>query len=386
MINIHISERELQLPDAVIGKLLGIATTRKDIISISAGEPDFKTPKPILDYGKKVISSSTHYSHPKGVPELREALIKKLKAYNKIKTSPENIIVTTGSQEAIITSLLCALDPGEQVVIPNPGYLAYIPAVELVSAQPVYVKLLEEENFELNPDRIKEAIDRKKTKAIIINTPSNPTGTVLSKKILEEIADIAVQYDLYVFSDEAYEKLIYEDKKHISIGSLNGIQDHVASFYSFSKTYAMCGFRVGYCVGPRELIDAMEKTHHYITLTAPHISQLMAIKSLSISNSYIEKMKNEYNRRRKMIVKRLNDLNLVTKTPYGAFYTFSNIQNYSKNSFKFASDLLKKAKVAVVPGTEFGKYGEGYIRCSYATDYHLIEKAMDRIETYLKKL
>src|SRR3989344_3703945 len=343
----HISERELQLPEAQIGRLLKIAAEDKSIISLSVGEPDFITPKPLLSYAKTVIDKSTHYSPTSGIHELREAIVKKLKKDNKINLSPENIMVSCGSQQAIFTALLSTVDPGEQVIVPNPSYLAYIPAIDLVNATPIYFKLEQENNFEINPDKIKEVIDKKKSEVLIINTPSNPTGTVLSKKILEEIADIAVENDLYVFSDEAYEKLIY-DKKHVSIGSLNGMQDYVVTFHTFSKSYAMCGFRLGFAAGPRKLIEAMSK-------------------------------------RRNFLIKRLNEINLETRMPDGAFYAFSNIKNYSKNSNDFAEKILKKAKVAVVPGTEFGRYGEGFIRFSYAANYSLIETAVDRLERFLKR-
>ena len=379
----HISERESQLPDSIIGKLQEIAAEHKDIISLGIGEPDFLTPKPVLDYASKIIKKSTHYTAPKGIKELREAISKKLRKDNKIDANPDNVLVTCGSQEAIFMAILSSLDPSEQIIVPNPSYLGYIPAIELADAAPVYIKLEEEDNFEINPDRLKELIDKKKTKAIIINSPANPTGNVLSKKVLEKIADIAVENDLYIFSDEAYEKLIYE-KKHISIGSLNGMEKYVATFQSFSKTYAMCGFRLGYIHGPNKLIEAMTKSSHYVTLCAPNISQLLGIKALSLPNKYTQDMVNEYNRRRKFIVKRLNEIGLRTGMPYGAFYTFSNITSSSKNSLKFSQDLLKKAKVAVVPGTEFGNHGEGYIRCSYATDIKLIAKAMDRIEKFVK--
>ena len=379
----HISERESQLPDSIIGKLQEIAAEHKDIISLGIGEPDFLTPKPVLDYASKIIKKSTHYTAPKGIKELREAISKKLRKDNKIDANPDNVLVTCGSQEAIFMAILSSLDPSEQIIVPNPSYLGYIPAIELADAAPVYIKLEEEDNFEINPDRLKELIDKKKTKAIIINSPANPTGNVLSKKVLEKIADIAVENDLYIFSDEAYEKLIYE-KKHISIGSLNGMEKYVATFQSFSKTYAMCGFRLGYIHGPNKLIEAMTKSSHYVTLCAPNISQLLGVKALSLPNKYTQDMVNEYNRRRKFIVKRLNEIGLRTGMPYGAFYTFSNITSFSKNSLKFSQDLLKKAKVAVVPGTEFGNHGEGYIRCSYATDIKLIAKAMDRIEKFVK--
>ncbi len=378
----HISERETQLPDAVIGEMLKIASENKSIISMGAGQPDFTTPKPILDYAKKVIYKSSAYSNPQGVLELRKAIANKLIKENKIKTNEDNIIVTAGSQEALFVSLLCTIDPGEHVIIPNPGYLAYVPAVELLNGSISYVKLLEEDSFEIDPEKIKEVIDKKKTKVLILNTPANPTGNVLSKKTLEKIADIAIENDIYIFSDETYEKLVY-DKKHISIGSLNGMSDYVLTIQTFSKSYAMCGFRLGYANGPKELIDAMVKSSHYITLCAPHISQLLGVKALQISNKYVEKMRLEYDKRRMYIVSRLNKLGLKTSTPYGAFYAFANIKHLSNNSFNFSKELLNKAKVAVIPGTEFGIYGEGYIRFSYATNLKLIKEGLDRIENFL---
>lgn len=381
----EISLRELELPDAVIGKLLKIAVENKKVISLGPGEPDFKTPKPVLDYAKKVIDKATHYPAPQGLESLREALAKKLRKENKIKLNADNVLVTCGSQHALFAGILATIDPSEQVIVSNPGYLGYIPIIDLANGAPVYAKVVEEENFEINPDRIREVIDKKKTKVIIINSPSNPTGTVLSKKVLEEIADIAVEYDLSVFSDEAYEYLIYDNAKHVSIGSLNGMDKHVVTFQSFSKSYAMPGFRIGYAAGPSDLIKAMSKVAHYITLTAPHISQLAAMKALTISKKYIEEMRKSYDKRRKFIVKRLNEMNLKTIMPKGAFYTFSNIEEYSNDSLKFATSLLNKAKVAMVPGVEFGRYGEGYIRCSYATDIKLIETAMDRVEEFLEK-
>ncbi len=383
---VHISEREQQLPEAVIGRLLKIASEDKNILSLSVGEPDFITPKPILDYAKTIIKKSTHYAPTQGIKELREAISKKLKKDNKIKADPENIIVTVGSQEAMFSSLMCILDPGEQVIVPNPCYLAYTPAIELLNATPIYVKLEQDEDFEINPDRIKEAIDKKKTKAIIINTPSNPTGSVLTKKTLEEIADIAIENDLYIISDEAYEKLIYDNAKHISVGSLNGMQKHVVTVHTFSKSYAMCGFRIGYLHGPRNLTEAITKSLHYLTLSTSTLSQYLALKALSLPDKYTEQMRQEYNKRRLFIVKRLNEIGLTTRMPKGAFYAFSNAKHLGLNSFDFANLLLKKAKVAVVPGTEFGKYGEGFIRFSYAADIKKIKIAMDRIEKFIKTL
>tara|TARA_Y100000310_G_scaffold341676_1_gene441611 strand:- start:8674 stop:9822 length:1149 start_codon:yes stop_codon:yes gene_type:complete len=380
----NLSEREMELPDATIGKLLKIAVEDKAIVSLGPGEPDFDTPKPIVNHLKQLMKKEIgHYSPPGGRAELKEALIKKLKKKNRIKADKENMIVTCGSQESLLLATACTLDVSEQVIIPNPSFLGYLPTFELFNANPVFVKLKEDLKFEVDPDDVRKVIDKKKTKVVILNTPANPTGGVIRKKILEELADIARQYDLYLFSDEAYEDLIY-DKKHFSVGSLNGMEDNIVSFFTFSKSYAMCGYRVGYCVGPDHLINAMTKTHIYSTLSAPTISQMLAVKALSISDKYVQKMAKEYRRRRDLLVKGLNSLNLTTNKPDGAFYTFSNISEYSKNSFKFAHELLAKAKVAVVPGKEFGRDGEGYIRCSYATDYNLIQEAVNRMEKYLK--
>ncbi len=380
----ELSEREVELPDAMIGRLQKIASESKDIISLGPGEPDFLTPKPILNFAKKSFKSSTHYTAAEGMTELREAISKKLRKDNKIKLPKENILVSAGSQAAIFSALLSTLDPGDQIVLSNPSYLGYTPAIDLVSASPSYVKLEEEDKFEINPDEVKKAINKKKTRILILNSPANPTGNVIRKKVLEELADIAVNNDIYIFSDEAYEKIIYDKKPH-SIGSLNGMKDYVLTFQTFSKSYAMAGFRLGYAAGPKELIDAMAKTSHYLTVCPPHFAQLAGINALSMNTKYIDKMVNEYQRRRDFIVKKLNDIGLPTVNPDGAFYAFSNIQDYSKNSVNFAKKLIKDIKVAAVPGSEFGKFGEGYLRFSYATDYKLIKKAMERLEDYLKK-
>ncbi len=382
---LHISEREVELPEAVISKLLKIAAEDKKVISLGPGEPDFPAPQPIVEFTREFADKCNHYSPAGGRKELREAICKKLERENNFKdVHPDNVVVTCGSQEAIMLATACTLDVSEQIIIPNPSFLGYLPTFELFDAFPVSLELREDEEWEINPDRLRRLIDPKKTKAIIINTPANPTGNVLSKKTLEAIADLAVQYNLYIFADEAYEKLIYE-KKHVSIGSLNGMQDYAVTFQTFSKSYAMCGYRVGYSVAPRRLAEAMVKTHIYTTLCAPTISQMVAARALEIDKSYIDKMVQEYDKRRKFIVKRLNEIGLKTVMPYGAFYTFSNINNVIDDSFKFSFDLLKKAKVAVMPGKEFGTHGEGYIRCSYATELKKIEEAMDKIEDYVKK-
>jgi aminotransferase len=380
----HISERESELPEAVIGRLLEIAVEHKEIISLGPGEPDFAAPKPITDYTKQIADRCNHYSPPGGRRELKEAIIKKLHKENGIECNPDNIVVTTGSQEALLLGIAAALDVSEQVIIPNPSFFGYLSTSEILTVQPVPLPLREKNKWIIDPDDLKKVADPKKTGALIINSPSNPTGAVIPRKTLEEIADIAVENDFFVFSDEAYEKIIYE-KKHFSVGSLNGMEDYVVTLQSFSKTYAMCGYRVGYACGPAEIIKAMTKMHPYTTISAPTISQMLATRALQIGSSFTRAMVREYRRRRNLISRRLNRMGLHTVRPDGAFYTFSNIGKYDSLSMHFSRKLMTGAKVAVMPGSEFGRFGEGYIRCSFATDYRLIEQAMDRIEKYLKK-
>ena len=377
----HISEREAELPDAVIGKLIKLATEDPRIVSLGHGEPDFSLPKPLQQYASRIAGKYNHYSSPGGVRELREAIAKKLKKDNKVHANPENIVVTCGSQEALMLAVACSTDVSEQIIIPNPSFLGYLPTLELLDTFPVFLELKESDRWQIDTDKLKNLIDRKKTTAILINTPSNPTGTVLDKKVLEEIADIAVEYDLYIFSDEAYEKIIYE-KKHLSIGRFNGMEEHVATFQTFSKSYAMAGYRLGYVAAPTELAQAITKTHIYSTICAPTFSQMLGIKALSLPQKYITHMVNEYKKRGLYIYKRLNEMGLHTLKPEGAFYAFANIGK--KNSQKFAKQLLAKAHVAVIPGSEFGSHGEGYIRMSYATRMDKIKIATDRIEKFLK--
>ncbi len=382
---VHISERDLQLPELEFPEISKIVAEDKRVISLGPGEPNFITPKPILDYARKIIEKATHYSAPQGKLELREAIAKKLKRNNDIEADVDEILVTSGSQTGIFSALLTALDPSEQVLVPSPGYVGYVPAIDLVNATPVFVPLKEEDNFSLNPDVLKRHIDKKKTKVLILNTPSNPTGNIIPRNIMEEIADIAVDNDLWIFADEAYEDITYDGAKNISMASLNGMKDRTITFHTFSKTYAMCGFRLGYASGPKKFISEMKNCHHYMTLSAPEISQFMGIKALSLNSRYIDSMVREYDKRRKFIVKSLNDLGMRTSMPAGAFYTFSNIERFGMNSRDFARKLLHESHVAVIPGTEFGPFGEGYVRCSFATNYDKIETALERMRKFLKR-
>ncbi len=388
MVRRIISERGEELPVSTIGELIKIAEEGKGIISLGPGEPDFDSPRHIVNFAcKRLREGYTHYSPPGGRSELKEAIVKKLKKDNKIDVSPDQVIVTTGSTEAILLALMCSIDPGEGVLIPDPGFLAYKPAVEILNGMPICVPHCERDGFQFKVDEAEKIIIPEKTNVMIINSPSNPTGVVFKKKTLEGIADFVNEYDLLVISDEAYEKLVYDGEKHISFASLNGMEKRTLTLHSFSKTYAMPGFRVGYAAGPENIIKAMKKIHIYSTVCAPTVSQEAALKALRGPQTPVKKMVEEYNRRRELIVKRLNEIpGFSCVEPKGAFYTFPNIKEFGMKSLMFSKWLLRKAKVAVVPGTEFGRCGEGYIRCSYATSYKKIENAMDRVESILKKL
>ncbi len=385
------SERTLELPKTIFPKLFAMAENVKGIISLGPGEPDFSTPKHIIDFAKKKLDEGfTHYSSSGGRPDLRDAIAKKVKKENKIfvNDSQKQVIVTAGSTEALFLAMTGVLDVTEEIIIPDPGFLAYKPMAELISAVPVSLKLSDENGFQVNPDEIKKLVSPK-TRALILNSPSNPTGTVFKKNLLEEIADIAIEHDLIIFSDEAYEKFVFRKAKHVSIASFNGLQENVVSFQSFSKTFAMPGFRVGYAVGPEWLIQDMEKTHVYTSLATSTISQLAALEALRNpeSKKSVELMRKEYEKRNKFICKRFQEIPEfdLKVQPEGAFYAFPKFDSRHGSSIQFCEWLIKKAKVVTIPGTEFGNAGEGFLRFSFATNLKLIEKGMKEIEIALKK-
>jgi aminotransferase len=382
-----ISEREKDLPLSTIGRMLKIAAEDKSIISLGPGEPDFDSPANIIRAGKRALENGmTHYSPVGGRSDFKRAVIRKLRKDNKIDAGEDNIIVTCGSTEAIMLALIATIDPGEGVMIPDPGFLSYKPTVEILNGMPIPVPLEEERGFQLDIDVMERKIIPEKTRVLIINTPSNPTGTAFRKSVLEEVADFVVEHGLIVLSDEAYEKFLYGDAKHVSIGSLNGMENHAVTLQSFSKTYAMPGFRLGYACGPEELIKAMTKLHIFSSLAAPTLSQVAGTEALNGPQGAVEKMRREYARRRKMIIKRVREVpGWSCLEPEGAFYLFPNVKSMKKKSVQVSEWLLKEARVATIPGTEFGMMGEGFIRLSYATAFEKIEKAMDRIEKAVKK-
>lgn len=382
----NLSERTEVIGPSKIEESLRILEQNPEIISLGAGEPDFPAPLNVIKSAKKYLDKGyTHYAPLQGKLELREAIAKKLKKENKMDVNADDIIVTCGSKEALLLAFLVSIDEGDEVLIPNPTYLSYAPIVRMLDGIEIPIQLREEHDFELIVDDLKDFITNR-TKMLAINNPTNPTGAVYSRKTLEDIADFAIENNLMVLVDEAYEKLVYEGK-HVSLASLNGIEDHVITTQTFSKTFSMTGFRVGYAVAPANVIKEMKEFKLTTTLSAPTAFQMAAIDALKKSASYVAGMKSEYARRRKMLIKRLNEIPKIScANPKGAFYAFPNITKLKMNSEKATDFLLKKAKVMTIPGNEFGSYGEGFIRVSYATEYKKIEKALDRIEEVVRKL
>ena len=378
-----LSERVGELPHSEFEEIMKIAKEDDEVISLGPGEPDYDAPQPVIKATIDALrGGKTHYSSIPGLPELREAIAKKLKKENKIELNDplHEVCVTAGSTEGLLMGLMTIVDAGEEVLVPNPSFLAYTPMVDLVTGSAVPYALSHGDGFQIHPEELQEKITNK-TRAIILNSPSNPTGTVLSTKILEEIADIAVENELIVLSDEAYEKFVFGKSRHISMASLNGMQDHVLTFQSFSKSYAMPGFRIGYVAGHPELVHILSKIHIYTSLAAATPNQYGAIAALEMKKSYVERMRKSYDERRKLVLKRMKNLDTlhVEVNPEGAFYVFPKIMN-GKGSTEYAHSVLRKAKVLMVPGNEFGKKGEGFMRISYATSKEKIKEAFERLE------
>lgn len=340
-------------------------------INLGLGEPDFDTPQHIREAAKKALDEGfTHYTVNKGIIELREAISDKLKKDNQISTSPESVIVTVGASEGLQIALNALIDVGDEVLIPDPGFVSYDAAVKLNGGKSVPIKLTEEEEFRVTPQKVQESITSK-TRAVIINSPSNPTGNVMTKEDIKGVAEIADDHDIAVISDEIYEKIIY-DEKHYSPGSYT---DNCITINGFSKVYAMTGFRIGYVAANREFTEEMLKVHQYNTACASSISQKAALAALEGPQDSIDLMVREFRRRRDLIVSRLRDMGINCLEPQGAFYVFPKV----KYPEVFVANGLKK-DVIMVPGISCGVYGEDHVRLSYATSYVEIEEAMDRLE------
>lgn len=383
-----VSNRAEEVPWSGIRKMFNLAAQVPEAVNLSVGQPDFDTPEHIVEAAKRALDEGeTRYTPGLGIPPLREAIARKVWRENKIETDPaKEIMVTVGAMEGIILSLLAIVDPGDEVIIGDPTYTNYEGQIRLVNGQPVRVPALESNDFKMDPDDIEKAIT-KKTKLLIINSPANPTGAVLPRSDLEAIAEIAKRHDLFVLSDEAYERLVYDEVEHISIARLPHMKERTISVFTFSKTYAMTGWRMGYVVGPERVIDQMHKMQEDLASCIPGFTQRAGIVALDGPQDCVDEMVAEYDRRRGFIAQALNEIDGVTcLKPKGAFYAFPNISSLGSTSEEVAVFLLNESKVICVPGTAFGPGGEGYLRISYAASLEDLEEGVRRIKEGLGRL
>lgn len=369
-----------------IRRLFDLAQGVPDVISLGLGEPDFVSPPHVLEAAKLAMDEGkTHYTPNAGILELREGLVKKTKQDYGLSYDPlSEVLVTAGGTEAIFLALTALINLGDEVLIPDPGFVCYEPNVLMADGVPVSMPLLEENNFRLNADVVMPLITDR-SRVMIMNSPNNPTGSVLSYDDIAGLAKLAVEHDLIVISDEVYEKILYDNVKHHCLATFPGMRDRTIVVNSFSKTYAMTGFRVGYALGPKELIASMLKGHQYITACANAPAQYAAVAALERPQSFTENMVREFDRRRHLLHSRLNEIEgFRCVLPGGAFYAFANVKQFGLSSERFADYLFDKGKVVTVAGSSFGEHGEGYLRLSYATAYNKVKEALDRIEGAVK--
>jgi aminotransferase len=380
-----ISQKVATLPPSGIRKFFDLLSSMEDVISLGIGEPDFVTPWHIREAGTYSLEKGyTMYTSNSGMPELRQELARYLELHYNVSYHPEHeILITTGSSEALDLALRAITNPGDEIIIPDPCYVAYPADIILAGGKPILIPTNEENNFVIRATDIETRIT-KLTKAILIGYPANPTGAVMSKKEADAIAMLAKEHDLLVISDELYARLVY-GVEHICFPSLPGMKERTILISGSSKSHAMTGWRIGYVAADHRFIQALTKIHQYTMLCAPTMAQMAAIEALRNGESEVQKMVQEYNRRRRFMIKRLDEIGLPCFEPKGAFYAFPSIKATGMNSEEFSEKLLWEEKVAVVPGTAFGACGEGFIRCCYATSLPNIEEALRRIDIFVRK-
>lgn len=374
------------LPPSGIRRLFDIASTMEGVISLGIGEPDFITPWHIRNAGIRSLEKGrTQYTANSGLKELRREAALYMKRRFGLDYTEKNVLITVGGSEAIDLSMRAFIKPGDEVIVPQPSFVCYGPLARLCGATPVYIDLKEEDGFKLTAKALKAAITGK-TKLLVLPFPNNPTGSVLSRKELEEIAAVLNGTDIVVISDEIYAELTYTEERHTSIASIPGMKERTVIVSGFSKAYAMTGWRLGYAMAPEPVCAALTKLHQYAIMCAPTASQYAAIEALSQGDGDIEEMRREYNYRRRLIVKGFNDLGLRCTEPEGAFYCFPNISSTGLSSDEFCEKLLSAEKIALVPGNAFGASGEGFVRASYAYSADHIKKALEGVKRFLERL
>ena len=384
--SIPISKTVVSLKKSGIRKFFDIVSEMKDVISLGVGEPDFDTPWHIREEGIYALEKGkTFYTSNAGLKELRVEIDNYLKRTQNISYNPATeIIVTVGGSEAIDIGLRAMVNAGDEVIIPQPSYVSYEPCAILAGAKPVIIDLKAENEFRLTAEELKNAITDK-TKILILPFPNNPTGAIMERKDLEEIAKVCIENDIYVISDEIYGELSYKEK-HISIASIAGMKERTILINGFSKAYAMTGWRLGYACGPKEIIEQMVKIHQYAIMCAPTTSQYSAVEALKKGDDDVKLMRESYNQRRRFLMNAFKEMGLECFEPYGAFYVFPSIKEFGMTSEEFAMKFLEEEHVAVVPGTAFGDSGEGFLRISYAYSIKNLKRAMERLKRFVEKL
>jgi aminotransferase len=381
----YLSKRVASLKPSGIRKFFDIIATMPDVISLGIGEPDFVTPEPILQAGVRALQAGdTHYTSNAGRIELRQALAEQLHDLYQAPYDPvSEVVITVGVSEALYLALTSLLDPGDEVIISTPCFVAYQAEVALAGGVPVEVPGRAEDGFDFRPEAVREAITSR-TKAVLIGFPNNPTGAVASRESLLALADLAEEHDLIVISDEIYDRLVY-GVEHVCFAALPGMHRRTVLLGGFSKNYAMTGWRIGYAAAPAELLRGLLRVHQYTIMSAPTPAQVAALEAIQTGEQHVEEMVGEYDRRRRLIVSGLNAIGLPTFEPHGAFYAFPDITPTGLDDEAFSTELLMQEKVAVVPGSAFGQGGEGFVRCSYATAYEKIEEALERMDRFVRR-
>lgn len=381
-----LSDKVIDIKPSGIRKFFDIVNEMEDAISLGVGEPDFDTPWHIRDEGIYSLEKGrTFYTSNSGLKDLKKEIAAYLLRSQGVQYDYNHeIFVTVGGSEAIDLALRAMINPGDEVLIPQPSYVSYEPCTVLADGVPVFINLKEENEFRLTAQELRDAITDK-TKILVLPFPNNPTGAIMEKEDLEAIAEIIVEKDLYVISDEIYGELTYKGK-HVSIVSLPGMKERTILINGFSKAYAMTGWRLGYACGPRLIMDQMLKIHQFAIMCAPTTSQYAAVEALKNGDEDVQEMREAYNQRRRYLMHAFKEMGLECFEPYGAFYVFPSIKEFGMTSDEFATRLLREEKVAVVPGTAFGDCGEGYLRISYAYSLENLKVALGRIAHFIQRL
>lgn len=382
-----LSDKITTIKPSGIRKFFDLVSEMKDAISLGVGEPDFDTPWRIREEGIYTLEKGkTYYTSNSGLMDLRIEISRYLdRRFGLNYDAEKEIIVTVGGSEGIDLAFRAMLNPGDEVIIPEPCYVSYVPCVTLADGVPVTINLKEENDFKLTKEQLLSAITPK-TKILVLAFPNNPTGAVMTREELEEIAEVVKEKDIFVVSDEIYAELSYGNARHCSIASIEGMKERTIVINGFSKAHAMTGWRLGYACGPEVIIKQMLKIHQFAIMCAPTNSQYAAVEALRECDDAVEEMRNEYDRRRRFMLSKLRGMGLKVFEPYGAFYIFPNIAEFGLTSDEFATRFLTEEKVAVVPGTAFGDCGEGFLRMSYASSLSNLKTAMERLEQFINRL